>query len=241
MTRTPVSRCAPRSSEAGHPLIDADQVRVAFGPSAALDEVSITVGSGESIAVVGSSGSGKSTLLHCLAGLRVPDGGSIRVDGRELTAMSDLERSTLRLGRFGIVFQFGELVPELSVLDNVALPAWFGGMARKPAQAEAARLLEMFAISHVADRSPGEISGGERQRAAVARALVHQPDVVFADEPTGALDSVNADNVIAALLEGCRARGAAVVLVTHERRFADATDRVVELSDGRVVNGAGRM
>lgn len=217
-------------------ILEANDVNVRFGPTPALIDVSVEFGAGTSTSVVGASGSGKSTLLHCLSGLRRPDSGTITIEDWVLTAADDNERSRRRLTTMGIVFQFGELVPELSILDNVALPAWIGGGTRADALAAARELLATFGIADVADQHPGRVSGGQRQRAAVARALVHRPRIVFADEPTGALDSDNADIVVDTLVAETARRGAALVLVTHEARLAARTDRTIVLSDGRIVD-----
>jgi putative ABC transport system ATP-binding protein len=182
---------------------------------------------------MGPSGSGKSTLLHCMAGIVPADRGRISYAGRDVMAMSDRERSALRRGEFGFVFQFGQLVPELSCVENVALPLRLSGTRRRAAEREAAGWLEKLEVLDVAGKRPGEISGGQGQRVAVARALVTKPRVVFADEPTGALDSLNGENVMRLLTAAAKASGAAVVLVTHEARVAAYADREVVVRDGR--------
>jgi putative ABC transport system ATP-binding protein len=214
----------------------ATNLSVAFDGQTALTNVSLTVGGGESVAIVGSSGSGKSTLLHCLAGLRVPDTGDVVIDGSSLRGLDEKQRSALRLRTLGIVFQFAELVPELTIAENVALPAWLGDKSRAEADDLAAELLTAFGIEASATKHPGQVSGGERQRAAVARALVHEPSVLFADEPTGSLDSTNADRVVDALLDAARQRGTAVVMVTHEARLAERLGRKVTMRDGCIVD-----
>src|SRR5690606_13275517 len=156
---------------------------------------------GEVVAVMGPSGSGKSTLLHCLAGIVTPDSGSITYDGRELTAMSDAQRSALRRSAFGVVFQFGQLVPELTCVDNVALPLRLNGTPRKAADRAALTWMERLGVDAVRRKRRGEVSGGHRQRVAVARALVTAPRLVFADEPTGALDSLHGDRVLELLTD----------------------------------------
>lgn len=217
--------------------LTARKLGVIFDGRAALHDVDLCVKGGESVAIVGSSGSGKSTLLHCLAGLRVPDRGQVVIDGVGLGDLDEKQRSALRLAKFGIVFQFGELVPELTIAENVALPAWLGGRTRTEADRLAAALLATFSIEAVGSKHPGLVSGGERQRAAVARALVHEPSVLFADEPTGSLDSANADRVVDVLLAAATDRGTAVVMVTHELRLAERLDRRLTMSDGRIVDG----
>lgn len=207
-------------------------VSVTFGTTTALQCANVDISRGELVAVMGSSGSGKSTLLHALAGLIPLDGGTVTFDGTDLAALNDAQRSEVRLRRMGLVFQFGELVPELSLVENVALPLWLLGNDRRTATSAARELLDRFDISTEADKRPADVSGGQLQRAAVARALVHRPDVVFADEPTGALDSANAQIVLEALVDGAREHGAAVVLVTHESRLASYCDREVVIRDG---------
>ncbi|GAA4736837.1 ABC transporter ATP-binding protein [Phytohabitans rumicis] len=215
-------------------LLVAADLRKAFGATPALDGASISVDAGEVVAVMGPSGSGKSTLLHCLAGITHPDSGQVRYEGRELTAMPDRERSALRRGKFGFVFQFGQLVPELTCLENVALPLRMERVRRRAAERRAAEWLERLEVTDVAGKRPGEVSGGQGQRVAVARALVSNPRVIFADEPTGALDSLNGERVMRLLTQAARESHAAVVLVTHEARVAAYSDREVVVRDGRV-------
>lgn len=215
------------------PLLHAEGLFKSFGMTEALDGASLQVTAGEVVAVMGPSGSGKSTLLHCAAGIIKPDAGSVRYNGQELTAMSDARRSALRRSEFGFVFQFGQLVPELTCRENVALPMRLGGMRRKSAEASAMQWLELLEVADVADKRPGDASGGQGQRVAVARALVTGPKIVFADEPTGALDSLNGERVMQLLTAAAKQAGAAVVLVTHEARVAAYSDREVIVRDGR--------
>ncbi|WNI17485.1 ABC transporter ATP-binding protein [Actinacidiphila sp. ITFR-21] len=215
------------------PLLVATALRKAYGPTPALDGADFTIRSGEVVAVMGPSGSGKSTLLHCLAGIVRADSGSVRYLGRELTAMSDGERSALRRSDFGFVFQFGQLVPELTCLENVAMPLRLNGVRRRAAEARATGWLERLEVADTAGKRPGEVSGGQGQRVAVARALVGTPRVVFADEPTGALDSLNGERVMRLLTEAAQDTGAAVVLVTHEARVAAYSGREVVVRDGK--------
>jgi putative ABC transport system ATP-binding protein len=211
----------------------ATALRKAYGPTTALDGVDLTVRPGEVVAVMGPSGSGKSTLLHCLAGIVKADSGQVRYHGRELSRMSDGERSALRRSDFGFVFQFGRLVPELTCLENVAMPLRLGGTRRRTAEERAARWLERLEVADIAGKRPGEVSGGQGQRVAVARALVGEPRVVFADEPTGALDSLNGERVMRLLTEAAHDTGSAVVLVTHEPRVAAYSDREIVVRDGK--------
>ncbi|MGW1765754.1 ABC transporter ATP-binding protein [Streptomyces sp. NPDC002073] len=214
-------------------LLTATDLRKAYGPTTALDGAGFSIHPGEVVAVMGPSGSGKSTLLHCLAGIVSPDSGGIDYAGREMTAMSDAERSALRRSEFGFVFQFGQLVPELTCVENVALPLRLNGAKRKQAEAAALHWMERLEVDDLAAKRPGEVSGGQGQRVAVARSLVTGPRVLFADEPTGALDSLNGERVMELLTEAARSTNAAVVLVTHETRVAAYSDREIVVRDGR--------
>jgi putative ABC transport system ATP-binding protein len=220
------------------PLLVADDVSKSFGATQALSGASLQVFPGEVLALTGPSGSGKSTLLHCLSGILAPDAGRITFDGRDLGTLGDRERSALRRGAFGFVFQFGQLVPELTCLENVALPLRLARIRRRQAEQQAGELLARLQVSDVAAKRPGQVSGGQGQRVAVARALITTPRVIFADEPTGALDSRNGDQVIRLLVAAARERGSAVVLVTHEDRIAACADRVVAFHDGATVTTA---
>jgi len=215
-------------------MLAARDLYKSFGPTPALRGAELAVAKGELVAVMGPSGSGKSTLLHCVAGILTPDRGEVVFDGRRVDRLSDRERSLLRRGRFGFVFQFGQLVPELPLLENIALPLLLAGRGRRAALAQARPWLPRLGLDGLEHRLPGEISGGQGQRAAIARALITKPDVVFADEPTGSLDSVAADQIMELLVDAARAEGAGVVIVTHEPRVAAYADRTVIVRDGRV-------
>ncbi|MBT2409327.1 ABC transporter ATP-binding protein [Streptomyces sp. ISL-12] len=214
-------------------LLTARDLRKAYGPTLALDGAGFSIHPGEVVAVMGPSGSGKSTLLHCLAGIVPPDSGTITYNGRELSAMNDARRSALRRTEFGFVFQFGQLVPELTCVENVALPLRLNGTSRKEAERTALGWMERLEVDDLAKKRPGEVSGGQGQRVAVARSLVTGPRVLFADEPTGALDSLNGERVMELLTEAARSTNAAVVLVTHEARVAAWSDREVVVRDGK--------
>jgi putative ABC transport system ATP-binding protein len=217
----------------GDALLVAEDLHRSFGPTPALAGASLGVRAGEVVAVMGPSGSGKSTLLHCLAGIVAPDSGRVRYRGTDLATLSDAGRSALRRREFGFVFQFGQLVPELTCLENVALPLRLERVRRREAERRAAEWLARLEVAEVAGKRPGEVSGGQGQRVAVARALVTGPRVVFADEPTGALDSLNGERVMRLLTGAARESGAAVLLVTHEARVAAYSDREVVVRDGR--------
>jgi len=214
-------------------LLEGTGLSKAFGQTPALEDASVQVEAGEIVAVMGPSGSGKSTLLHCLAGIVRPDAGRVVFAGQDVTAMSDGDRSNLRLREFGFVFQFGQLVPELPCVENVALPLRLEGVRRREAERRALEWLERLEVRDVAGHRPGEVSGGEGQRVAVARALVSEPRVLFADEPTGALDSLNGERVMQLLTAAAHEADVAVVLVTHEPRVAAYSDREIVVRDGR--------
>ena len=215
------------------PLLTATALRKTFGPTTALDDAEFAIAPGEVVAIMGPSGSGKSTLLHCLAGIVKPDAGSVTYAGAELSSMSDTARSQLRRSEFGFVFQFGQLVPELTCRENVALPLRMNGWKGKAANAKADEWLERLGVGDTVAKRPGRISGGQGQRVAVARALVTEPKVLFADEPTGALDSLHGEQVMTLLTDAARSSRAAVVLVTHEARVAAYSDREVVVRDGK--------
>ncbi len=198
------------------------------------------VGRGEILAVMGPSGSGKSTLLHCLAAIIRPDAGSVLYDGARIDGLGESARTKLRRRAFGFVFQFGQLVPELPAVENVALPLMLDGIGRSQATQAAAAMFPLLGLEGLEGRRPGEMSGGQAQRVAVARALVTKPSVVFADEPTGSLDSLAGEQVMELLTDAARASGTAVVLVTHEPRIAAYADREVVVRDGRIATVAGR-
>ncbi|MEU1850010.1 ATP-binding cassette domain-containing protein [Streptomyces sp. NPDC019990] len=216
------------------PLLSATGLTKAHGRTPALRGASIELHKGEILAVTGASGSGKSTLLHCLAGIVRPDEGAVTYGGRRLDDLPEKRLSELRRTEFGVVFQFGQLIPELTALDNVALPLLLAGADRAKARARAGEWLERFGVRGQRDLRPGELSGGQAQRAALARALVTGPKVVFADEPTGALDSLSGEQVMTALRHTARESGTAVLLITHDAQVAAYADREVQLRDGAV-------
>jgi putative ABC transport system ATP-binding protein len=222
-------------------LLAASGLHKSYGSTAALDGADFEIRSGEIVAVMGPSGSGKSTLLHCLAGIVPADAGTVMYRGQDLTAMNDAKRSALRRADFGFVFQFGQLVPELTCLENAALPLRLSGLGRKEAESRAGAWLERLEVEDVRRKRPGEVSGGQGQRVAVARALAAGPRVLFADEPTGALDSLNGERVMELLTEAARETKAAVVLVTHESRVAAYSDREIVVRDGRARSMAGAL
>jgi putative ABC transport system ATP-binding protein len=215
-------------------IIEARLLHRSFGSTPALRGASLCVRKGEIVAVMGPSGSGKSTLLHCLAGILVPDEGEVWFDGRRLDTLSDDRRSALRRDRFGFVFQSGQLVPELTAEENVALPLLLSGTRRGPAMTAARKWFPALGLDGLEGRRSGELSGGQAQRVALARGLVAGPDIIFADEPTGSLDSVSGEHVMSLLTDAARQEGTTVILVTHEARVAAYAARRVIVRDGTV-------
>lgn len=225
-------------SQSSGPILSARGLEHSFGRTQALRGIDIDVLPGEILAVMGPSGSGKSTLLHVLAGVLVPDLGSVYYNGREISSLDEAARSTLRLTDFGFVFQFGQLLPDLSALDNVCVPLMLAGSSRKAARVRATEQLAELGLGELLGKLPGQMSGGEAQRVAVARALVTAPAVLFADEPTGSLDSLAAEHVLEAMTRLARARGTTVLIITHDPRTAAYADREVIVRDGRISAGA---
>jgi putative ABC transport system ATP-binding protein len=217
-------------------VLEARDLVLSFGETPALRGASVVVKKGEILAVMGPSGSGKSTLLHCLAGILVPDSGEIHVDGERLDTKRENQRSALRRDRFGFVFQFGQLVPELTAEENVALPLLLGGTRRQEALRVARTWFERLQLDGLEGHRSGEMSGGQAQRVALARGMVAQPEVLFADEPTGSLDSLTGELVMDLMTSVAREEGTTVVLVTHEARVAAYADREVIVRDGLVIS-----
>jgi|HubBroStandDraft_3_1064219.scaffolds.fasta_scaffold04350_3 putative ABC transport system ATP-binding protein len=205
----------------------------------AVDAVSLRVAAGEAVAVMGPSGSGKSTLLNLIAGLDRPTGGTVTVAGQRVDRMSEAGLARFRRAEVGMIFQFFNLLDDLTVADNVLLPAQLAGLSRRQARQRTGELLASLRIEKLADAYPGRLSGGQRQRVAIARALVNSPAVLLADEPTGALDTATGQE-IGGLLAGLNASGQTLVLVTHNPGLATAyAGRVIELADGRISSDTG--
>ena len=200
----------------------------------ALNHVNFVLGEGETVAVMGPSGSGKSTLLHALAGIIKPTAGTVIFRGADLSRMSDAERTKLRRNAFGFVFQSGQLLPELPAVENIALPMMLDGMPYRTATDTAILWLERMGLRALATHRPGEMSGGQMQRIAIARALAVKPAVVFADEPTGALDQATGREVMGILMAAARDNGSAVVVVTHDPNVASFCSRTVTMQDGQL-------
>jgi putative ABC transport system ATP-binding protein len=213
-------------------ILTARDLVKSYGLTPALRGVSVDVREGEILAVTGPSGCGKSTLLHCLAGILRPDSGEVSYRDERLDGWSEAQRSRLRRTDFGVLFQFGQLVAELTAAENVALPLLLAGSGRRDARAATLTWLERLGVAEVADKVPGAMSGGQQQRCALARALITEPRVLFADEPTGALDSLAGEQVLTILVRLAREESMTVVLVTHDVRVAGYADREVPLRDG---------
>ncbi|GAB3269962.1 ABC transporter ATP-binding protein [Arthrobacter pigmenti] len=221
-------------------ILDTHLLYKNYGPSVALDGVSLGIAAGDAVAIMGSSGSGKTTLLHCLAGIIQPDGGHVDFASAHgpvrVSSLSESRRSQLRRESFGFVFQQGLLIPELTAIENVAIALMLIGTPRPAAEQSAAVWLAAMGLQGLESRRIGELSGGQAQRVAIARAQVTGASVIFADEPTGALDSTTSTEVMNVLLDSTVRSGKTLVLVTHDQSVADRCRRVIELRDGRVVN-----
>ncbi len=233
-TTRPNLQWEPVNPTSAPAILQARNLHKHFGQTEALRGVDLDVQRGEVLAVMGPSGSGKSTLLHCLAGVMVPDQGTVTIGETTISALNETDRSALRLSRLGFVFQFGQLLPELNAIDNVSIPLLLAGTRRKDALAASAACLDQLGMGDLLTKLPGELSGGQAQRVAVARAMVTNPEILFADEPTGSLDSFAAENVLNALLDLVRQTGTTVVIITHDPRTAAYADREVIVRDGRI-------
>ncbi len=216
------------------PALQLSGLEYTYRRNVALRGVSLAVAPGEVVAVTGASGCGKSTLLHCAAGILRPDSGTVQIAGQDLSTLAEQDRSALRRTSIGIVLQFGQLVPDLSLADNVALPLLLGGAKREAARTAAVQWLDRVGIAGEADAVPAQLSGGQTQRAAIARALITGPSVVLADEPTGSVDSRAGQDLLKVLLQSTRDRGAALVMVTHDNLLAASADREIRLRDGKI-------
>ncbi len=216
-------------------MIELKDICKNYGTLQVLRNVSLTIGSNEIITILGPSGAGKTTLLQVAGSLCRPDSGSVCYDGEDLTRMKDKRLSEFRNRNIGFIFQFHQLLPDFTAVENVALPALIGGTARKKALTRAGELLELLGLKERISHKPGEMSGGERQRVAVARALINEPKVVFADEPTGSLDSHNRDEIRALIADLRSQLGQTFVIVTHDPSMNEIADRIIHMQDGIVV------
>jgi putative ABC transport system ATP-binding protein len=233
-----VPRAAAETSAAA-PLIRLDGLSKSYREGetehAVLRSASATIGRGEFVVLLGPSGSGKSTLLNLIGGIDRPDAGRVLIDGVELTALSERDRTLFRRRHIGFIFQFFNLIPTLSVADNLLLPLGLAGRIQRGDRQRAAALLEQVGLADRAGAAPDRLSGGEQQRVAIARALIHNPLLVLADEPTGNLDAATGDRVLALLDALTRQTGRTLVMVTHAREIAARADRVLALVDGEVI------
>ena len=238
MSRTSLVQPPTRPGDPTHrgPVLAAAGLVKRYGDTTALGGVSLELHAGTSTAVMGPSGSGKSTLLHCIAGFTRPDQGEVSLEGHPISRLGERASSRLRRERFGFVFQSDQLLPELPAIENVALPLMLGGMSRRRATAAAATWFAPLGLAGMEQRRPGQLSGGQLQRVAIARALVVQPTVVFADEPTAALDRSTGAATMSVLTDACRDAGAALLVVTHDPEVAASADRIVHMRDGRVLH-----
>lgn len=214
-------------------MIELKNINKSYGSLQVLTDVSLSIGEREIVAIVGPSGAGKTTLLQIAGTLDRPDSGSVVYDGEEIGNWKDRRLSAFRNRKIGFVFQFHQLLPEFTALENVAMPALIGGVSRREAMAKGEELLVSLGLGDRLRHRPAELSGGERQRAAIARALINDPRVVFADEPTGSLDSRNRDEIQGIIADLRDTRGQTFVMVTHDPTLAAIADRTVSMADGR--------
>lgn len=218
------------------PLLSLRNINKYYGDLHVLRDVSLDVGRGEIVTIIGASGAGKTTLLQIAGTLDRPDSGEIIYNGQDISRLKDSRLSAFRNGNIGFIFQFHELMPEFTALENVALPAMIGGASKRKATDEARSLLERLGMGHRLQHRPAQLSGGEKQRVAIARALINKPEVIFADEPTGSLDTRNRDEIIAIISDLCSTTGQTFIIVTHDRTLCDIAHRVVEMRDGRIID-----
>lgn len=216
-------------------MITGKNIQKRFGTVQVLKNVDITIHKGEVVAIVGPSGSGKSTLLHILGTLDKPDSGNVEMNNTRLTGLSAKKLAQFRNKHIGFVFQFHHLLPEFSALENVCIPGWLAGTKKTEVEVRAKELLAMLGLSHRLENKPNQLSGGEQQRVAVARALINNPDIVFADEPTGNLDSANAQDLHDLFFDLRKKFNQTFLIVTHNEELAKQSDRVLHMRDGAIV------
>ena len=216
-------------------MIKVTDIHKRFGDLEVLKGVSLDVARGEVVSIVGASGAGKTTLLQIVGTLSRPDGGRVEIDGQDVFSLGDKTLSRFRNGRIGFVFQFHHLLPEFTAFENVCIPGLIGKHPRAEVEGRAAELLEMMGLAGRRDHKPGQLSGGEQQRVAIARALITKPKLVFADEPTGNLDSVSSAEVLGFLKRSVNELGQTIVMVTHDAVAASYADRAIVFADGQIV------
>ena len=216
-------------------MIEIRNIRKSFGSLEVLKGIDLDIERGKVVSIVGASGAGKTTLLQIMGTLDKPDQGSVVIDGVDVMKLSDAKRSAFRNKHMGFVFQFHQLLPEFTALENVMMPALIGGTSRREAKRRAEELLAFMGLSDRASHKPNELSGGEKQRVAVARALVNKPDVVFADEPSGSLDTQNKQELHRLFFDLRDQMGQTFVIVTHDEQLANLADRKICMQDGQIV------
>lgn len=217
-------------------MITGKNIQKRYGTVEVLRGVDLTVQKGEVVSIAGPSGSGKSTLLHILGTLDKADTGTVSVNGTSVDTLSGNKLAAFRNQHIGFVFQFHHLLPEFSAVENVCIPGWLAGKNKSDVKQEAARLLNMLGLSHRSDNKPNQLSGGEQQRVAVARALINKPAIIFADEPTGNLDTANARDLHQLFFDLRKEFGQTFLIVTHNEELARLSDRVLYMRDGKIVN-----
>ena len=217
-------------------MIKANDITKSFGPLQVLKGIDISIDKGEIVTIVGKSGAGKTTLLHILGTLDKPDSGTVTLAGTDITRLKDRELSDFRNRHIGFVFQFHQLLPEFSALENVMMPALIAGIPNSKARCQGLELLDFLNLADRAKHRPNELSGGEKQRVAVARALINHPDVIFADEPSGSLDSANKQDLHQLFFSLREQMNQTFVIVTHDERLAALSDRTIRMADGRIIN-----
>ena len=217
-------------------MIKANDITKSFGPLQVLKGIDISIDKGEIVTIVGKSGAGKTTLLHILGTLDKPDSGTVTLAGTDITRLKDRELSDFRNRHIGFVFQFHQLLPEFSALENVMMPALIAGIPNSKARCQGLELLDFLNLADRAKHRPNELSGGEKQRVAVARALITHPDVIFADEPSGSLDTANKQDLHQLFFSLRKQMNQTFVIVTHDESLAALSDRTIRMADGRIIN-----
>ncbi len=215
-------------------MLVAENLVKKYGSLTVVNGVSLSIGKGEVVSVVGQSGAGKSTLLHLLGALDKPDSGSVLIDGTDIFKLPAKKQAAFRNKHIGFVFQFHHLLPEFSAVENVSVPLWIAGQGRKQAMDNAAAILDIVGLGNKLDNKPSELSGGEQQRVAIARALVNKPSIIMADEPTGNLDSANAQSIHQLFIDLRNKLGQTFVMITHNEELAGMTDRTLTMKDGKI-------
>lgn len=215
-------------------MLVAENLVKKYGTLTVVNGVSLSIGKGEIVSVVGQSGAGKSTLLHLLGALDKPDSGSVLIDGTDIFKLPAKKQAAFRNKHIGFVFQFHHLLPEFSAIENVSVPLWIAGQGRRQAMDNAAVMLDIVGLGNKLDNKPSELSGGEQQRVAIARALVNKPSIIMADEPTGNLDSANAQSIHQLFIDLRNKLGQTFVMITHNEELAGMTDRILTMKDGKI-------